>query len=519
MSRLPTHNALYARVLDAARAQPQALALKDGHWALRFGELADVLTGLLYALRVQGPVLASRLDNGVPALLVELAAQAAGVAALALPPYFTAAQCQHALDQSGARMLVLPQGAPAPDASWRCEASAPWPGLSLWRREAPAAALALPAGTACITYTSGSTGAPKGVCLSAEHLAAVASSLGQAFDALAPRHHLCALPLSTLLETVGVYAALFVGARVELRGLAELGYSGAAGLDPRRLRAVLAEVQPHSLILVPQLLDGLLLAIAADGALPQPPRLIAVGGARVAPRLLERAAAAELTVFEGYGLSEAGSVVCLNRPGEVTPGSVGRPLPHLRLSVADSGELCVDGPRFLGYLGEPAPAPGPLRTGDLGALDEAGRVHIEGRLREMFITSYGRNVAPAWVEGELLAEPAIAQAVVSGEAEPWNLALLWPRDPAISDAELARIVARVNAGLPDYARIGGVLRLPAPLSIEAGLLTANGRPRRAAVLAHYAEAIAARRAQGPDAALIATSHSASHASSPQEIPA
>lgn len=519
MSRPSIHNALYARVLETARAQPRALALKDGRWALRFGELADVLTGLLYALRIEGQVLASRLDNGVPALLVELAAQAADVAALALPPYFTPAQCQHALDQSGARLLVLPQGATAPDASWRCEASAPWPGLSLWRRAAPAQAIALPPGTACITYTSGSTGAPRGVCLSAEHLAQVAASLGEAFNALAPRHHLCALPLSTLLETVGAYAALFVGARVELRGLAELGYSGAAGIDPLRLRAVLAEVQPHSLILVPQLLDGLLLAIAAAGPLPQPPRLIAVGGARVAPRLLQRAAAAGLTVFEGYGLSEAGSVVCLNRPGEVTPGSVGRPLPHLRLSVADSGELCVDGPRFLGYLGEPAPAPGPLRTGDLGATDEAGRVRIEGRLREMFITSYGRNVAPAWVEGELLAEPAIAQAVVSGEAEPWNLALIWPRDPALSETELLRIVARVNAGLPDYARIGGVLRLPAPLSIEAGLLTANGRPRRAAVLAHCAEAIAARRAQGPDTALIATSHSASHASSPQEIPA
>jgi long-chain acyl-CoA synthetase len=519
MSRPPIHNALYARVLDAARAQPQALALKDGHWALRFGELPDVLTGLLYALRIEGPVLASRLDNGVPALLVELAAQAADVAALALPPYFTAAQCQHALDQSGARMLLLPQGAPAPDARWRCEASAPWPGLSLWRRAAPAEAVALPSGTACITYTSGSTGAPKGVCLSAEHLAQVAGSLGEAFDALAPRHHLCALPLSTLLETVGAYAALFVGGRVELRGLTELGYSGAAGLDPLRLRAVLAELQPHSLILVPQLLDGLLLAIDAAGPLPQPPRLIAVGGARVAPRLLQRAAAAELSVFEGYGLSEAGSVVCLNRPGDVEPGSVGRPLPHLQLSVADNGELCVDGPRFLGYLGEPAPPPGPLRTGDLGTFHAAGRVRIEGRLREMFITSYGRNVAPAWVEGELLAEAAIAQAVVVGEAEPWNLALIWPRDAAISEAELARVIQRVNAGLPDYARIGGVLRLPAPLSIETGLLTANGRPRRAAVLAHYAEAIQARRALGADPAVSASPPPAFHTAVPQEIPA
>jgi hypothetical protein len=109
--------------------------------------------------------------------------------------------------------------------------------------------------------------------------------------------------------------------------------------------------------------------------------------------------------------------------------------------------------------------------------------------------------------------------VVSGEAEPWNLALIWPRDPAISDAELARVLERVNAGLPDYARIGGVLRLPAPLSIATGLLTANGRPRRAAVLAHYAEAIAARRALSPEAALIAATSSTHCTSRPQEIPA
>jgi len=512
-ARADSGSALFSAVCEAAqRAPDEAIAISDAHVTLGFPALLTAARALAKRLVAHGAVIASRLDNGVPALLVELAAQAAGRAALALPPYFTQTQCAHALDAAGARCLLLAPGDAPPSADWQPQPGTPWPGLALWLRESEVEA-ALPAGTACITFTSGSTGQPKGVCLAAEHLAQVAASLARAFEPLAPRRHLCALPLSTLLETVGVYAALIAGARVELRGLAELGYSGAAGLDPLRLRQALCEVRPHSLILVPQLLDGLLLAIEAAGALPEPPRLIAVGGARVAPRLLERAQQAGLSVFEGYGLSEAGSVVCLNRPGETTPGSVGRPLPHLSVRASAEGELLIEGPRFLGYLGEPPPAPGPLRSGDLGRIDEAGRVQIDGRLREVFITSYGRNVSPGWIEGELLAEPAIAQALVSGEARDWNLALLWPRDPALSEAQLIDAVARANRGLPDYARIHGVLRLPAPLSIGSGLLTGNGRPRRAAVLAHYAAAIEGRYAQGADPRLRIT------ASTPEETPA
>jgi long-chain acyl-CoA synthetase len=508
-----TESALFALLREAAQRAPEdAIAIADAQLSLSYPALLTAARALAHRLTPHGAVIASRLDNGVPALLVEFAAQAAGQVALALPPYFTGAQCEHALDAAGVRCLLLAPNATPPSADWKLQAGTPWPGLALWVRESKVD-VALPAGTACITFTSGSTGQPKGVCLSAAHLAQVAASLAQAFAPLSPRRHLCALPLSTLLETVGVYAALTVGARVELRGLGVLGYSGAAGLDPLRLHQVLREVRPHSLILVPQLLDGLLLAIEAAGALDAPPRLIAVGGARVAPHLLERAQRAGLSVFEGYGLSEAGSVVCLNRPGEVKPGSVGRPLPHLSLRVSAEGELLIEGPRFLGYLGEPAPPPGPLRSGDLGRIDGAGRVHIDGRLREVFITSYGRNVSPAWIEGELLAEAAIAQAVVSGEARDWNLALLLPRDPVLSEAQLFDAVARVNLRLPDYARIGGVLRLPAPLSIESGLLTGNGRPRRAAVLAHYAAAVEARCAQGPDARLRIT------ASTQEETPA
>ena len=103
----------------------------------------------------------------------------------------------------------------------------------------------------------------------------------------------------------------------------------------------------------------------------------------------------------------------------------------------------------------------------------------------MFITAFGRNVSPEWVESELVQHPAIAQAVVWGEARADNVALLWPRRPDLSDAALAAAVSEVNQGLPDYAQVTRTVRLPRPLSAADGLLTANGRLRREQALARY----------------------------------
>jgi acyl-coenzyme A synthetase/AMP-(fatty) acid ligase len=202
----------------------------------------------------------------------------------------------------------------------------------------------LPAGTACITYTSGTTGQAKGVCLDADTLVSVAGAVLSATASLNPRRHLCLMPLATLLENVaGAYAALLSGAQVALPPLAEIGYTGAAGLDVPTLLACLHRYQPESAILLPQLLLALVSAAEQGQALPASLRFLAVGGGRVGPRLLARAAALGLPVYEGYGLTECASVVCLNRPGASLPGSVGQPLGHARVQVRD-GELLVEGP-------------------------------------------------------------------------------------------------------------------------------------------------------------------------------
>ncbi len=435
---------------------------------------------------------ASRLDNGPDWMVLDLALRITGVAHVPLPTFFSQEQVQHALQTSAAQLLVTAGNAlPEHD---EAEAGA-LPGLrahAAWLR-VPASA-ALPTGTACVTYTSGSTGHPRGVCLSAETLLTVAGSLADAAAEIAPKRHLCLMPLSTLLENVaGLYAAVLSGAEIALPSLQEIGYTGAAGLDVPTLLRCLHRYQPESIILVPQLLLALVMAAERGAALPASLRYLAVGGGRVAPQLLARARRLNLPVFEGYGLTECGSVVCLNRPGAQRDGSVGQPLPHAQVQIVD-GEIVVAGSRALGYLGgEPLP-PGPIHTGDLGHIDADGYVHVTGRRKNVFITAFGRNVSPEWVESELLSHPAIAQALVWGEARADNVAVLVPRFPQQGTQALEAALAAINAGLPDYARIARYV-LATPFTAQSGLLTANGRPRREAILAHYQAGIDAAYGQ------------------------
>ncbi len=127
-------------------------------------------------------------------------------------------------------------------------------------------------------------------------------------------------------------------------------------------------------------------------------------------------------------------------------------------------------------------------TGDLGHIDDAGHIRLAGRSKNLLITSFGRNISPEWVEASLLAQPAILQAVVCGEARPWLAAIIVPMPGASGDA-VAAAIAAANASLPDYARICGWLASP-PFTLENGLATGNGRPKRDAILARHAAEVA-----------------------------
>ena len=462
-------------------AQGERIALRDGQREWTYADLLSEVGARELLLRQNGARrLAIALDNGPEWLFWDLAALCAGVVCVPLPGFFSPSQQRHVLDSAGVDTLVTadPHGFVALEFVLQGE---------LAHREVAAPA-PLPAGTAKITFTSGTTGQPKGVCLSAEAMLNVAQSIAAATAGSGIERHLCVLPLAVLLENLaGNYAPLLLGACLEIPPLASVGMRGASQFDLSAFLASLSRVRPSSLILLPQQL--LVLVTAAERGMPLPDslRFIAVGGGRVAPQLLDRAASLGLPVFEGYGLSECASVVCLNTPGQRRIGSVGRPLPHLEVRLADDGEVLVRGATFLGYLGEPIRPGEWLGTGDLGHWED-GFLVLHGRKKHQFVTAFGRNVNPEWVEAELVQQAAIAQAWLHGEALPANVAVLVPRGEA-SDARLQAAVDEVNAGLPDYARVHRWLRAEQPFGEANGLATSNGRLRRAALFAYYRRAI------------------------------
>lgn len=471
----------FAEILQQhARDRGAQIAVQGATGRFDYGQLLSEVQQRAAWLRSQAPgTFALALDNGPQALFWDLAALLAERPCVIVPPFFSPAQVRHCLDDSGVTLVLAEPGfAPALQAAGFSETE------GFWSRQV-SAAHGLPAGTAKITYTSGSTGAPKGVCLGSDALLRVARELEAASRPTAPGRYLAVLPLGVLLENLGIYAALLAGACVMIYPQAQLGMQGAGQVDWKRLLGSIALSGTESLILVPQLLLGLVSAIERGLTRVGPLRFVAVGGARVAQSLLARAEAVGLPVFEGYGLSECASVVCLNRPGARRPGSVGRPLPHVQVRIAEDGEVLVAGSTLLGYLGEPPFTGQWWPTGDVGYFDDDGFLYLAGRKKNQFITSFGRNVNPEWVEAELTQGGVILQAFVHGEGLAHNLALLWPLDPSCDDALIEQAVAQCNAGLPDYARVHTWRRLPEPLSVANATLTANGRPRRDEILRRY----------------------------------
>ena len=436
-------------------------------------------------------VLALYADNCPQWLIVDLACQMAGCILLPLPHFFSARQIAHSLQQAGCCHWLVDQPAAltAKIGAPQHAAIEPVTGFTLGYRPLPEAGSAIPPGTGKITFTSGSTGHPKGVCLSNHSQLQVGRSLLDTLDAY-QGDHLCLLPLSTLLENIaGAYRALLGGFTLHLPSAATLGFNGTAA-NITRLCACISDYRPATLILVPELLRLLLSACRQGWQPPDSLRFVAVGGASVATESIAQAHDYGMPVYEGYGLSECCSVVSLNTPDRHRPGSTGTVLPHQQAHESN-GSIMVSGQCFLGYLGQPDSWHGrTVDSGDLGWLDSDGFLHISGRQKNLLISSFGRNIHPEWPETALLACPLIRQAVVFGDRQPFCCALLYA-DPAATDEAIRTAIATINRQLPDYARIRRWHRLDQPMTEGQGLFTANGRPRRQAIADHFASLLAA----------------------------
>ena len=555
---------LAAMMFARAREWPERAMLRyyrDGTWhGLSWGSFGRQAAAAARALRAAGVAAGDRVlivsENRPEFPVAETALLA--IRAVPVPAYitYTPGDLAHLLRDSGARVAiastaalaarVLEGASQAGGLDLLVTMDAP-PGHSgvpvrrfaellqplLPQDDIAAEAAAIPSGAlACLIYTSGTGGAPRGVML--PHRAILANCRG-AFELLKPLRlrnevYLSFLPLSHSFEhTAGQFYLLSVGT--------EIVY--ARGVE--HLAADLLDVRPTIIVVVPRILEvfraRVLAQVArerfwrqalfrraiaagllrAEGGQPglldravEPLlrqvrqrvmarfggrlRAAVSGGARLEPEVGRFFLGLGLRLLQGYGQTEAGPVISANPPDAIRIETVGPALEGVRLRIAEDGEILVSGELVMdGYWGQTEATQavlrdGWLRTGDIGALDDDGYLRITDRKRDIIVLSGGDNVSPAKVEGALMAEPEIAQAVVLGDGQAALAALLVPAAD-IGEAELAHAVARVNARVAVTERVRRHV-IVAPFTVENGLLTPTQKIRRALVLRAHAEALA-----------------------------
>lgn len=473
---------------------PDTIAIRNGETdVLTYHDLfhAVMQTQQVLAEETNASCLALAMDNNPAWAIIDIAAASNQLPVVPIPSFFSDKQITHAVSDAGANVLITDNperyvavlGYQIIQKSTICIA-----GKRLMCIHLHVAKKSLPFNTAKITYTSGTTGQPKGVCLSDEAMLNVASSIQKMVGLTHEDQHLCVLPLATLLENVaGLYATLLAGGTAHIMPNHIVGLNGSS-LDIHRLLQALIDTKASTAILIPELLSALVNTLEAGVLTLSHLRFLAVGGASVSPDLIKRANKIGLPVFEGYGLSESASVVALNTPDANKIGSVGQLLPHLQIQISEEKEILVKGASYLGYTQEQHTNQEWLHTGDIGYLDEEGYLIINGRKKNIFITSFGRNVSPEWVERDLTNTPEIAQACLFGEAKPWNTALIVPSKGATAE-KITMTINQINQQLPDYAKVGKWLLAVEQFTTDNQQLTPNGRLKRDVIWQQYQHAI------------------------------
>jgi long-chain acyl-CoA synthetase len=202
-----------------------------------------------------------------------------------------------------------------------------------------------------------------------------------------------------------------------------------------------------------------------------------------------------IRVLQVYGLTETTAICTLDDPRHVEPGRVGPAIPGIEMRAGENDEILVRGPNiFPGYWNRPAETArvlndGWFHTGDQGEVNEAGNWRIVGRLKNLIILNSGHNVAPEAMEEKLRrALPGAEQVLLVGNGRGYLTAIV--TGVAAHDG-VQKQVDRLNAGLPHYKQVRAFHLEKEPFTIENGLLTANGKLKRDAILARFAGEIEA----------------------------
>ena len=489
-------NGLVEKIGQHALSMPEVIAIRSSDKHVSYAELMSAVQQAAAQLRsLQVESLGLYLDNGIDWIVFDLAALAAGIRVVPLPWFFSQTQIAHAIADGAVNSIVFDLALP----SGVSTCGVPLQGYSDSRLQR---IVTTDRSTSCkrrasakVSYTSGSTGTPRGIELEAGFIEETAVSICRAIGHLGIESHLSILPYATLLENIaGVYVPLLLGRCVYAEPSAKIGLSASLGLDPLKLQATFNRVRPDSLIVTPQLLDVLCLLVEGAALTPDCLRFVAVGGARVAPKLLQRARGLGIPGYEGYGLTEFASVATLNTPQDDRIGSVGKPLPGVTVTIAEDGEICLESHSDTSAAETIRSQRIFVRSGDYGRIDRDGFVYVHGRKSNLIVLASGRNVSPEWIESDLDASPLVRQSYVFSESGDRLSALLATQ---ASDDEIEIEITRINDALPAYARVADWHRLAAPFSREQQTLTANGRLRRQQIRRRLPELLAFRQTVTP----------------------
>jgi long-subunit acyl-CoA synthetase (AMP-forming) len=446
-------NALLTKITQWAENIPNKIAVIGSDYQMSYQALnyAIKTTAAQLTTQCQG-VIGLLIDNSPAWVVIDLACQLNQTTLVPIAPFYTKMQCQSVLKDANVQWLLtdnLSKFSHYPQHFFLDIAGSSIMAVCLTTEHKQLPFL----GLSKITYTSGTTGDPKGVCLSEKALLAVTHSLAERVQSTTNEVHLSLTPLAVLLENIAsVYVCLLSGGTSCVPSLIETGLKGSSSIDINRLLSALKHYQPSSVIMMPSMLEAIVTACEQGKTIPKSLRFLSVGGAVVKKSLLQRAESCDIPVYQGYGLSECASVVALNTANANKIGSVGKILPHLKVRLSPSSEIEIKGSIFNGYLHQNFQDNEQFfPTGDLGFIDDDDFLYILDRKKNQFITAFGRNVSAEWVENELTASDAIHHAFVYGEAKLWNTAVVFS---AIKERKLlADYIEQTNQKLPDYAQI------------------------------------------------------------------
>ncbi len=392
-----------------------------------------------------------------------------------------------------------------------------------------------PADPVTIIYTSGTSGEPKGVVLNLANLNYMLPCTMARLDQLMG-------PRSEPDRVFHYLPCNFAGSWILLLTSLSRNSTLLFSTDLQRLAEEIRRAQPHYFLNVPALLErvrrGIEARLAERGGLAQKlfqraraawfgieasgrglrdrlwlgmasalifpairrafgPNLRALicGSAPLAVETQRFFQMLDIPVLQVYGLTETTAICTMDDPQAVEPGYVGPAIPGVEMRLGERDEILVRGPNiFPGYWNRPEETARVLRdgwfhTGDQGEVNARGNWCILGRVKNILVLASGHNVAPEPLEDELLQRLEGAQQVVLvGHGRSYLVALV---TGSVRPEQVEQALAAMNAALPHYKQIRSYVLLPEPFTIENGLLTANGKLRRDAVLTRYAEQIEA----------------------------